>query len=77
MGNHQSPEDSKHELESLLSKLNAMEIIAHDEFQKGTVKILRRLVEGQIHTVNEFEHIKKALDLITLELFQVKNKNSL
>ncbi|MFM7796308.1 MAG: hypothetical protein ACKO7N_06030 [Candidatus Nitrosotenuis sp.] len=77
MGNHQSPEENKHELESLLSKLNAMEIIAHDEFQKGTVKILRRLVEGQIHTVNEFEHIKKALDLITLELFQVKNKNSL
>ena len=77
MGNHQSPEENKHELESLLSKLNAMEIIAKDEFQKGTVKILRRLVEGQIHTVNEFEHIKKALDLITLELFQVKNKNSL
>ncbi len=77
MGNHQYPEENKHELESLLSKLNAMEIIAHDEFQKGTVKILRRLVEGQIHTVNEFEHIKKALDLITLELFQVKNKNSL
>ncbi len=77
MGNHLSPEDNKHELESLLSKLNAMEIIAKDEFQKGTVKILRRLVEGQIHTVNEFEHIKKALDLITLELFQVKNKNSL
>ncbi|NDB51991.1 MAG: hypothetical protein EB150_05510 [Nitrososphaeria archaeon] len=78
MGNHQSSDEMKKELDAMLSKLNALEIIAHDEFQKGTVKVLRRLVEGQIHSVSEFDHLKKALDLLTLQIFEVKNKvNSL
>ena len=76
MGKHQSSEEMKKELDNMLSKLNALEIVAHDEFQKGTVKVLRRLVEGQIHSVNEFEHLKKALDLLTLQLFEVKNKTA-
>lgn len=58
----------------MLSKLNALEIVASGEFQKGVVKILRALVEGQIHSVNEFEHLKKAIDLVTLQLFDVQNK---
>ena len=66
----------KKELDVMLSKLNALEIIAHDEFQKGTVKVLRKMVEGQMHSISEFDHLKKALDLITLELFQVKNKTN-
>ncbi len=74
MGNHQSPDEMKKELDAALSKLNALEIIAKDEFQKGTVKVLRRLVEGQIHSINEFGHLKKALDLLTLQLFEVQNK---
>ncbi|NDB32651.1 MAG: hypothetical protein EB163_07950 [Nitrososphaeria archaeon] len=78
MGNHQSSDEMKKELDAMLSKLNALEIIAHDEFQRGTVKVLRRLVEGQIHSVSEFDHLKKALDLLTLQIFEVKNKvNSL
>ena len=76
MSKHQSSDEMKKELDNMLSKLNALEIIAHNEFQKGTVKVLRRLVEGQIHSVNEFEHLKKALDLLTLQLFEVKNKTS-
>lgn len=74
MGNHQSPDEMKNELDVTLSKLNALEIIAKDEFQKGTIKVLRKLVEGQIHSVNEFGHLKKALDLLTLQLFEVQNK---
>ncbi len=74
MGNHQSSDELKKELDAMLSKLNALEILAHDEFQKGTVKVLRRLVEGQIHSINEFDHLKKALDLLTLQIFEVKNK---
>jgi hypothetical protein len=74
MGNHQSPDEMKKELDTALSKLNALEIIAKDEFQKGTVKVLRKLVEGQIHSINEFGHLKKALDLLTLQLFEVQNK---
>jgi hypothetical protein len=76
MGNHQPSDEIKKELDVMLSKLNALEIVAHDEFQKGTVKVLRRLVEGQIHSINEFDHLKKALDLLTLQLFEVKNKTN-
>jgi hypothetical protein len=32
------------------------------------------LVEGQMHSINEFGHLKKALDLLTLQLFDVQNK---
>lgn len=76
MKEHHSSDELKKELDILLSKLNALEIIASDEFQKGTVKVLRRLVEGQVHSINEFEHLKKALDLLTLEIFQIKNKQN-
>lgn len=74
MGNHQSPDEMKKDLDVALSKLNALEIIAKDEFQKGTIRVLRKLVEGQIHSINEFGHLKKALDLLTLQLFDVQNK---
>ena len=76
MKEHRSSDDLKKELDVLLSKLNALEIVASDEFQKGTVKVLRKLVEGQIHSVTEFDHLKKALDLITLEMFELKNKQN-
>jgi len=36
--------------------------------------VLRALVEGQVHTINEFEHLKKAIDLLTLQLFETQNK---
>ena len=54
MKKHAPAEEMKDELDILLSKINAMEIIASDEFQKGEVRILRALVEGQIHSINEF-----------------------
>jgi len=76
MKKHSSSDDMKKELDVVLSKLNALEIVAQDEFQKGVVKVLRKLVEGQIHSINEFDHLKKALDLITLQLFEVKNKQN-
>ena len=74
MKKHTPSDEMKKELENLLSKINAMEIIASDEFQKGAVKVLRALVEGQIHSINEFDHLKKAIDLLTLQLFEVQNK---
>jgi hypothetical protein len=51
-----------------------MEIVASDEHQKNSVKIQRALVEGQIHSIKEFQHLKKAIDLLTLQLFDVQNK---
>lgn len=66
----------KKELDILLSKINALEVSAPDDYQKGVIKVLRALVEGQIHSVNEFEHLKKAIDLLTLQLFEVKSKTN-
>ncbi len=74
MKKHAPSEEMKKDLDNLLSKLNAMEIVAKDEFQKNSIKVLRALVEGQMHSINEFEHLKKAIDLLTLELFKVQNQ---
>ena len=76
MEKHRSSDDLKKELDGMLSKINALEIVAKDEFQKGTIKVLRRLTEGQIHSLNEFDHLKKALDLITLQIFEIKNQQN-
>ena len=74
MSKHAPVDEMKKNLDNLLSKINAMEIVASDEFEKWAVKILRELVKGQIHSINEFGHLKKAIDLLTLELFNVQNK---
>ena len=75
MEKHVPSEEMKKKLDNLLSKLNAMEIVSKDEFQTNAVKVLRALVEGQIHSINEFDHLKKAIDLLTLELFKVQNNS--
>ena len=57
------------------AKINALEVTAKDDYQKNVIKVLRALTEGQIHSINEFDHLKKAIDLLTLQLFDVKNKS--
>ena len=74
MKKHSPPEEMRKDLDNLLAKINALEVSAPDEYQKGVVKVLRVLIEGQIHSINEFEHLKKAIDLLTLQLFDVQNK---
>ncbi len=76
MKKHLPADEMKKDLDVLLSKINALEVSAPDDYQKGIIKVLRALVEGQIHSVNEFEHLKKAIDLVTLQLFEVKNKTN-
>ncbi len=74
MKKHTPADEMKKDLDNLLSKINALEVSAPDEYQKGVIKVLRALVEGQIHSINEFEHLKKAIDLVTLQLFDTQNK---
>ena len=74
MEKHKPSEEIIKELDNMLSKINAMEIVASDDYQKNSIKIMRALVEGQMHSINEFDHLKKALDLLTLQLFDVQNK---
>ena len=70
MEKHPPPDRMQQELDILLSKLNALEITAKDEFQRSVVMILRHLVQSQSHNINEFGHLKKAIDLLTLEMFK-------
>ena len=74
MDKHKPSDEMIKELDNLLSKINAMEIVASDDYQKNSIKILRALVEGQMHSINESQHLKKAIDLLTLQLFEVQNK---
>jgi hypothetical protein len=74
MEKHKPSEQIIQDLDNMLSKLNAMEIIASNEFQKNSVQVMRSLVEGQIHSIKEFDHLKKALDLMMLQIFDVQNK---
>ncbi|MGI0010759.1 MAG: hypothetical protein ACREAE_05110 [Nitrosopumilaceae archaeon] len=62
------------ELDAILSRLNAFEASTTDNFQKSIIGILRVLVETQIHSLNELEHIKKGMDLLMMQIFKVENK---
>jgi len=74
MKKHAPSEEMKKDLDILLSRINALEVSAPDEYQKGVIKVLRVLVEGQIHSISEFEHLKKAIDLLTLQLFKTNTR---
>jgi hypothetical protein len=62
------------DLDILTSKLNALEVSATDNFQKSLIGVLKVLVENQLHSFNEFDHLKKAIDLLTLQIFKVERK---
>lgn len=74
MGRHSSVEGMRRDLDVVLSTINALEVSAQDEYQRGAVKVMRALTESQIHTVGEFEHIKKALDLLLQQIFELQNR---
>ena len=75
MDKHKPSDEMIKDLDNLLSKLNGMEIVASDDYQKNSIKVMRALVEGQIHSINEFGHLKKAMDLLMLQIFEVQNKS--
>ncbi len=75
MDKHKPSEEMIKDLDNILSKLNAMEIVASDDYQKSSIKVMRALVEGQMHSINEFGHLKKAMDLLMLQIFDVQNKS--
>jgi hypothetical protein len=74
MKKHAPADEMRKDLENLLSRINALEVSAPDNYQKSLTKILRILTEGQMHSINEFEHLKKAIDLLTMQLFDTQNK---
>ena len=74
MKKHTPADEMKKDHEDLLSRINALEVSAPDDYQKSLTKVLRVLTEGQMHSINEFEHLKKAIDLLTMQLFDAQNK---
>ncbi len=74
MDKHKPSDEMIADLDNILSKINAMEIVASEGFEKNAVKIMRALVQGQMHSIREFDHLKKAIDLLTMQLFEVQNK---
>ena len=67
-------DDRKKDLEIIMSRIYGLEVSATDEYQIAVVSVLKILVQGEINLFAEFEHLKKAIDLITLELFKLQNK---
>jgi len=74
MEKHKPADEMKKDLDNLLAKINALEVSSPDDYQKEIVKTLRFLVESQKHSINEFEHLKKAIDLLTLQFFELSKK---
>ncbi|NHI02581.1 hypothetical protein DYY67_0620 [Candidatus Nitrosotalea sp. TS] len=60
------------DLDIMESKLNALEAASDDKSQKSMIVVLKGIVENQKHLVDEFEHLKKAIDLLTLQIFKVE-----
>ena len=71
---HKPSDEIIADLDNILSKINAMEIVASEGFEKNTVKIMRALVQNQMHSIREFDHLKKAIDLLTEQLFRLQNE---
>jgi len=63
------------ELDDIISRINGLEVSSTDEYQRATASVLKTLVRGEITLFKEFEHLKKAIDLVTLEMFKIKSKN--
>lgn len=50
-----------------------MEVSAADDAARGEARMLRAVVEAQLHSIDEIEHLKKAMDLLTQMLFDKKS----
>jgi predicted nucleic acid-binding Zn-ribbon protein len=61
----------KKEIDVLISKIDALEASVTDREKKSMMSILKVLAENQKHFADEFEHLKKALDLLTVQIFKM------
>jgi hypothetical protein len=72
MDKHKSHgQELKKELDIMISRISALEAASPDGERKSLMGILKILAENQKHLVDEAEHVKKALDLMMLQIFKV------
>ena len=74
MEKHIAHDNIVKELDIMISRINGLEASSTDEYQRSMSSVLKTLAEGELNMFQELEHMKKALDLLTLELFKIKNK---
>ena len=61
------------ELDTIQSRLDALEASSTEKYDKSMISVLKVLLDNQRHIIEEFEHLKKAIDLLTLQIFKVQN----
>jgi hypothetical protein len=64
-------QELKKELDALISRISALEAASADREKKSLMGVLKVLAENQKHFVDEFEHLKKALDLTMVQIFKM------
>jgi len=74
MKKHVAHDNIVKELDIMISRINGLEASSTDEYQRSMSSVLKTLAQGELNMFQELEHMKKALDLLTLELFKIKNK---
>ena len=75
MKKHIPLDDTVKDLDNIMSRVNGLEVSSTDEYQRAMVSVLKTLVQGGINLFKEFEHLKKAIDLVTLEMFKIRIRN--
>ena len=74
MEKHVAHDNIVKELDIMISRINGLEASSTDEYKRSMSSVLKTLAQGELNMLQELEHMKKALDLLTLELFKIKNK---
>ena len=74
MEKHIAHDNIVKELDIMISRINGLEASSTDEYQRSMSSVLKTLAQCELNMFQELEHMKKALDLLTLELFKIKNK---
>jgi len=69
-------EELKKELDILISRISALEASSTDKEKKSLMGVVKVLAENQKHFVDEFEHLKKALDLMMVQIFKMDQAKS-
>jgi hypothetical protein len=64
-------DELKKDLDVLISKISAQEAAVTEHEKKAIMGILKILAQNQKHYFEEFEHLKKAIDLLTLQIFKM------
>ncbi len=64
-------QELKKELDIMISRISALDAASTDKEKKSLLGVMKSLAENQKHLIDESEHIKKALDLMMVQIFKV------